>query len=70
MKPLISLHWHGSESYYEGKDAELQRLLDLGPEGKALYNVWLSQENMTEILLHLASVTLEALARDLSLLVV
>jgi len=70
IRPLISLHWHGSESYYAGLDAELQRLLDLGPEGKALYNVWKAGENIDERLLHLADVTLSALATDLSLLVV
>lgn len=69
IRPLISLHWHGSESYYAGLDAELQRLLDLGPEGKALYNVWKAGENIDERLLHLADVTLSALATDLSLLV-
>lgn len=66
LKPLMSLHWSGSESYYSGRDAELQRLLDLGPEGKALYNVWKAGETIEEILLHLASVTLSVLAADLS----
>jgi len=66
LSPLALAHWEGSESYNAIKDEELKRLKALGPEGRALANLWEGGEGIDEILSILSHQLLGALVKILT----